>query len=102
MIDALRLDAVHAIADPSAYPFVEELIDAVHEYATHKGRNIWVIAESAANDARLVTPKDRGGIDCDAQWSDDFHHSLHTLLTGEREELLRRLRTGRGPRHRVP
>ena len=32
-IDALRLDAVHAIADPSAYPFVEELIDAVHAYA---------------------------------------------------------------------
>ena len=50
-----------------------------------EGRHIWVIAESAANDARLVTPKDRGGIGCDAQWSDDFHHALHALLTGERD-----------------
>ena len=29
-VDALRLDAVHAIVDPSAYPFVEQLTDAVH------------------------------------------------------------------------
>jgi maltooligosyltrehalose trehalohydrolase len=85
-IDALRLDAIHAIADPSAYPFVEELIDAVHEVAETEGRHIWVIAESAANDARLITPKEHGGIGADAQWSDDFHHALHVLLTGERAE----------------
>jgi maltooligosyltrehalose trehalohydrolase len=84
-IDALRLDAVHAIADSSAYPFVEELTDAVHACAVERGRHIWVIAESAANDARLITPKEHGGIGCDAQWNDDFHHSLHVLLTGERD-----------------
>jgi maltooligosyltrehalose trehalohydrolase len=84
-IDALRLDAVHAIADPSAYPFIEELIDVVHECADREGRHIWVIAESAANDARLVTPKEHGGTGCDAQWNDDFHHALHALLTGERD-----------------
>ncbi len=43
-----------------------------------------VIAESAANDARLVTTKERNGIGCDAQWNDDFHHALHSVLTGER------------------
>jgi maltooligosyltrehalose trehalohydrolase len=85
-IDALRLDAVHAIADPSAYPFVEELVDAVHDVAEVEGRHIWVIAESAANDARLITPKERGGIGADAQWNDDFHHALHVLLTGEHGE----------------
>jgi len=85
-IDALRLDAVHAIADPSAYPFVEELIDAVHRFAERRGRLVHVIAESAANDARLITPKEHGGIGCDAQWNDDFHHSLHALLTGERHD----------------
>jgi maltooligosyltrehalose trehalohydrolase len=83
-VDALRLDAVHAIADSSAYPFVEELIDAVHACAKREGRHIWVIAESAANDARLVTPKEHGGLGCDAVWSDDFHHALQALLTGER------------------
>jgi maltooligosyltrehalose trehalohydrolase len=85
-IDALRLDAVHAIADPSAYPFVEELTDAAHRHASDHGRLVYVIAESAANDARLITPKERGGIGCDAQWNDDFHHALHALLTGERQD----------------
>ena len=42
-----------------------------------------MIAESATNDARLVSPKEVGGIGCDAQWNDDFHHALHALLTGE-------------------
>jgi maltooligosyltrehalose trehalohydrolase len=85
-IDALRLDAVHAIADPSAYPFVEELTDAVHALGDRDGRLVYVIAESAANDARLITSKEHGGIGCDAQWNDDFHHSLHALLTGERQD----------------
>jgi maltooligosyltrehalose trehalohydrolase len=85
-VDALRLDAVHAIADTSAYPFVEELTDAVHAFAHAAGRHVWVVAESAANDARLVTPKAQGGVGCDAQWDDDFHHALHALLTGERDE----------------
>jgi maltooligosyltrehalose trehalohydrolase len=83
-VDALRLDAVHAIVDPSAYPFVEQLTDAVHALSTTRRRNVYVIAESAANDARLVAPKESNGIGCDAQWDDDFHHSLHALLTGER------------------
>src|SRR5258706_16079510 len=43
--DALRLDAVHAIADASAYPFVEQLTDAVHAFATEVDRRVFVIAE---------------------------------------------------------
>jgi maltooligosyltrehalose trehalohydrolase len=82
--DALRLDAVHAIIDPSARPFLEELTDAVHEEGAHLGRPAYVIAESDANDPRLTAPKERGGFGMDAQWDDDFHHALHALLTGER------------------
>jgi maltooligosyltrehalose trehalohydrolase len=84
-VDALRLDAVHAIADNSAYPFVEQLTDAVHDYAVTAPRPAFVIAESAANDARLVTARSAGGIGCDGQWDDDFHHALHALLTGEHD-----------------
>ncbi len=84
-VDALRLDAVHAIIDPSAYPFVEQLTDAVHAFSATSPRPAYVIAESAANDARLVANKDRNGIGCDCQWNDDFHHALHALLTGERD-----------------
>jgi maltooligosyltrehalose trehalohydrolase len=82
-IDALRLDAVHAIVDHSAVPFVEELAAAVHRRAEQLGRRIHVIAESTLNDARLIRPLEEGGYGLDAQWNDDFHHSLHTLLTGE-------------------
>jgi maltooligosyltrehalose trehalohydrolase len=82
--DALRLDAVHAIVDPSARPFLEELTDAVHREGARLGRPAYVIAESDANDPRLVTGRERGGCAMDAMWNDDFHHALHALLTGER------------------
>lgn len=84
-IDALRLDAVHAILDHSALNFLEELADAVHERGTELNRRVYVIAESALNDTRLIRPSELGGYGLDAQWNDDFHHSLHTLLTNERE-----------------
>jgi maltooligosyltrehalose trehalohydrolase len=83
-VDALRLDAVHAIFDNSALNFLEELGDAVHEQATALNRRIYVIAESALNDVRLIRPHELGGYGLDAQWNDDFHHALHTLLTKER------------------
>jgi maltooligosyltrehalose trehalohydrolase len=83
-IDALRLDAVHAIVDHSAVPFVEELAEVVHHRAEQLNRRIHVIAESNLNDARLVRPRELGGYGLDAQWNEDFHHCLHTLLTGER------------------
>lgn len=83
-IDALRIDAVHAILDFSARPFLEELSQAVHEQADRLNRRIYLIAESALNDARLVRPSELGGYNLDAQWNDDFHHAVHTLLTGER------------------
>ena len=54
-------------------------------FADVEGRRIYVIAESAANDARLITAKADGGIGCDAQWDDDFHHALHAVLTGEHD-----------------
>ena len=82
--DGLRLDAVHAIFDRNALNVVEELTLAVRELESDLGRRAWVIAESAANDPRLVTEPGRGGYGLDSQWSDDFHHALHAALTGER------------------
>jgi maltooligosyltrehalose trehalohydrolase len=82
-IDGLRLDAVHAITDFSAQTFLEELARALHLRADQLGRRIYAIAESDQNDKRLVNPPDVGGYGLDAQWSDDFHHVLHTFLTGE-------------------
>ena len=81
--DGLRVDAVHAIVDHSAEPFLQDLNAAVHARAKDLGRRIHSIAESDLNDPRVITPKEDYGLDFDAQWSDDFHHALHTLLTGE-------------------
>ena len=82
--DALRLDAVHAILDHSPFTFLEELAVAVRSESGRLNRRKFLIAESAANDARLVRGPERGGYGLDAQWNDDFHHCLRTLLTGER------------------
>ena len=83
-MDGLRLDAVHAIHDESPLPFVEELAAAVHGRAAELGRRVHVIAESDANDVRLVRSRERGGRGLDAVWADDLHHALHAALTGER------------------
>ena len=82
-IDALRLDALHAILDISSYSFVEELSVEFHKQVKRQKRKAYLIGESAANDARLIKSRELGGYGLDAQWNDDFHHSLHVLLTGE-------------------
>jgi len=82
-VDALRLDAVHGIFDFSAQHFLAELKERLKKLSVETGRALYLIAESDLNDARLLRCPDRGGYGLDAQWSDDFHHSVHTLLTGE-------------------
>lgn len=83
-VDALRLDAVHAIFDFSATHLLEELARAVHAAGVAQGKHVAVIAESDLNDPRLLHAPEAGGYGLDAQWSDDIHHALHAVLTGER------------------
>lgn len=83
--DGLRIDAVHAICDMSARHFLEQLAAEVDALEAQLGRHLVLIAESDLNDPRVVRPPELGGYGIDAQWSDDFHHALHTVLTGERD-----------------
>jgi maltooligosyltrehalose trehalohydrolase len=83
-IDALRLDAIHGIFDFGAHHILQEIGEAVHALGRTSRRRLHVIPESDLNDARIITPVGRGGYGLDAQWNDDFHHALRTLLTGER------------------
>jgi maltooligosyltrehalose trehalohydrolase len=83
-LDGLRIDAVHAMPDFSARPFLSELSEAVHDAAKKQGRAVHLIAESGLNDTRVIRPEESGGYGLDAQWNDDFHHALHALLTGEK------------------
>jgi maltooligosyltrehalose trehalohydrolase len=83
-LDALRLDAVHAIHDETAVPFLAELAQVIGRHAADLNRHVHLIAESDLNDPRVVRPPELGGLGLDAQWSDDFHHCVFTMVAGER------------------
>jgi maltooligosyltrehalose trehalohydrolase len=83
-VDALRLDAVHAIKDLSAVPFIQQLRELAAEVQRRTGRKKLLIAELDLNDPRYIHSPEKGGYGLDGQWVDEFHHALRTLLTGER------------------
>jgi maltooligosyltrehalose trehalohydrolase len=82
-IDALRLDAVHAIFDFSAKHILAELKDVVDQFTVQTNKQHYLIAESALNDPKYISPKSKAGYGMDGQWLEEFHHSLHALITGE-------------------
>ena len=79
-IDGLRLDAVHEFMDRSAIHFMEQLSAEVDVLSSTLSRRLVLIAESDLNNPQVVTPREAGGFGLDAQWSDDFHHALFTVL----------------------
>jgi maltooligosyltrehalose trehalohydrolase len=83
--DGLRLDAVHAIYDFGARHILQDIKETADQAGRNLGRQIHIVAESDLNDVRLLLPPERGGYGLDAQWSDDFHHMVHAILTGERQ-----------------
>jgi maltooligosyltrehalose trehalohydrolase len=82
--DGLRIDAVHALIDNGAVHFLEQLAHEVQKLGIELGRRLVLIAESDLNDPRIVRSREMGGYGMDAQWSDDFHHALHSVLTHEK------------------
>ncbi|HYO94968.1 MAG TPA: malto-oligosyltrehalose trehalohydrolase [Polyangiaceae bacterium] len=83
--DGLRLDAVHALYDHSALHFLQQMAEEVALLSDQLAKPLVLIAESDLNDPRLVRPREASGFGLDAQWCDDLHHTLHSLLTGERQ-----------------
>ena len=84
-LDGLRLDAIQNIKDDSSPDIIAEISRAVHNLEAELGRTIVVIGETDENDARDLRSRAEGGRELDAVWSDDFHHVLHTLFTGEKQ-----------------
>lgn len=82
-VDGLRLDAVHAIVDESAVHVLEQLSAAVGELSDKRGLPLWLIAESDLNAPRFVRSPRAGGYGLAASWADEWHHALHSVLTGE-------------------
>ena len=85
-VDGLRLDAIHEITDRSAVHFLEQLSFEVERLGATMRRKFILIAESDLNDPRIVKPREAFGYGMDAQWSDDFHHALSTLLYSSNTE----------------
>lgn len=83
-VDALRLDAVHALVDDSPRHVLTQLADETAELAHRLGRPLSLIAESDLNDPRTVEPTITGGLGMTAQWADDVHHALHAWVSGEK------------------
>lgn len=84
-LDGLRLDAIQNIKDDSPLHIVHEMNNEVQQFARELGRQVCLIAETDTNEAHITLPKSQGGWGLCAQWSDDFHHTLHPVLTGENE-----------------
>jgi len=82
-IDALRLDAIHEMYDFGAYHFWEFLHDNVVALCQEEGRHFYLIAESDLNNPKIIKSIEAGGYGFSAQWLDDFHHSLTTLMDGQ-------------------
>jgi malto-oligosyltrehalose trehalohydrolase len=84
-LDGLRLDAVHAILDDSSPDILEELAIAVRK-GPGRNRHLHLVLENDHNAAHYLTRDEQGRPrHYVAQWNDDIHHSLHVLLTGERD-----------------
>ena len=84
-VDGLRLDAVQAYDDRRAYSIMEEIRKVADANAARDGVPRTIIGETDQNDPRIVNDESRGGYGLSAQWLDDVHHSVHTLLTGEQQ-----------------
>ncbi|MBG6121941.1 maltooligosyltrehalose trehalohydrolase [Corynebacterium aquatimens] len=82
-IDGLRLDAVHSYDDRAAYSIMEEINLVADAIEVKNGPNPIIIAESDLNDPRIIADYSRGGYGLDAQWLDDVHHALHSVVSGE-------------------
>lgn len=83
-IDALRLDAVHAIKDFSPVHILREIKQYTNRLEEDTGRTCYLIAETDLNDTRFIDTLDNRGYGMDAQWLDEFHHALRVTAGGER------------------
>ena len=98
-IDGFRMDATHAVHDPSPVHLLSEVADIVHQ------RGGFIIAEDDRNSRHILDPHEKQGWNFDAVWSDDFHHAMRVNQTDEQhgffsmfrgtvEEIARTLKRG--------
>lgn len=87
--DGLRVDAIHCLYDDSPIHVADELSGVIRQWSRQSGRSVTLIAESNVYDPHLVRPADEGGPGYDAEWSDDFLHSMFAMFRPD-EQLCQR------------
>ena len=83
-IDALRIDAAHAIHDARETHLLREIKQYVDELMRQTGRPHYLIVESDQNETRFIQSLAEQGYGMDAQWNDELHHALRVTAVGER------------------
>lgn len=83
--DGLRLDAIHTIFDQSATHILEAVAQHVQILDQKLNKKHFLIAESDLNDPKIIRAAEEWGFGFTGQWSDDYHHAVHSYLTKERE-----------------
>jgi maltooligosyltrehalose trehalohydrolase len=98
-IDGFRMDATHAVHDPSPVHLLAEAADIAHS------RGAFIIAEDDRNTRAILAPHAEGGWQFDGVWADDFHHVMrvsqtheqqyfYSMVKGTAAELVKTLRDG--------
>lgn len=82
-IDGLRLDAIDMISDLGTRHIMAQLSAVKTMVEKRVKSNKWLIAESDLNNTKILDPYSKNGYNLDGQWTNDFHHSLQALFTGD-------------------
>jgi maltooligosyltrehalose trehalohydrolase len=80
-LDGLRLDATHTLLDEGTVPFLREFSKVVRRASP---RAIVLHAEDCRNLNEIVRDDTDRGWEFDALWADDFHHSVRSMVAGDR------------------
>ncbi|QNL52349.1 malto-oligosyltrehalose trehalohydrolase [Olivibacter sp. SDN3] len=79
-VDALRLDAVHAMKDFSSKPILRQMRLILDQLSKYTKRPYYLIAECDLNDPKYIRSTEKGGYGMHAQWVDEFHHALRVSV----------------------
>ena len=78
--DGLRVDAIHCMKDDSECHVITELSQVVRSWSSLTKRPAMLIAETNVFDPEMLSPVSNGGSGFDAQWCDDFLHSVFAVV----------------------
>lgn len=92
--DGLRVDAIHCMKDDSECHVVTEMSQSVRCWSNLAQRPAMLIAETNVFDPEMLSPISNGGSGFDAQWCDDFLHSVFAVVRPDEHLCHRRYVSG--------